>query len=139
MSRVVLYRREPGHRRGGAPFGRPREEFCADFELLARRYLDAWHWRLFRLHFVRGLEWRECAARLGVDRGNFFHGVYRVEMALGRIFAEVRPYGLFPVDAYFRVEGRQEMELLYRTRGPSGPHYHRAKANGAWLPVGGPQ
>jgi hypothetical protein len=76
-------------------------EFRADFWMVARRSLDAWHWRLFVLHFILGLEWRACLLPLRTDRGNFFHGVYRVEARLGRVFRELRPYSLFPVGNYF--------------------------------------
>jgi hypothetical protein len=36
-----------------------------------------------------------------MDRGNFFHSVYRIQQKLGRVFRELEPYGLFPVDDYF--------------------------------------
>jgi hypothetical protein len=43
---------------------------------------------------------------LGIDRGNFFHAVYRIEQKLGRIFRELTPYPLFPVDDYFHGPSR---------------------------------
>ena len=36
-----------------------------------------------------------------MDRGTFFHSVYRIEHKLGRVFAELEPYALFPLDEYF--------------------------------------
>jgi hypothetical protein len=36
---------------------RPREDFRADFELIARRVLEPEDWLVFRLHFLRSLEW----------------------------------------------------------------------------------
>jgi hypothetical protein len=36
-----------------------------------------------------------------LDRGTLFHMVYRVEEKLGRAFAELKPYPLFPVADYF--------------------------------------
>jgi hypothetical protein len=36
-----------------------------------------------------------------MDRGTFFHSVYRIEHRLGRVFAELEPYALFPLDEYF--------------------------------------
>ena len=43
-----------------------------------------------------------------MDRGNFFHAVYRVEQKLGKVFRELKPYALYPLDEYFhgRVEER---------------------------------
>jgi hypothetical protein len=38
---------------------------------------------------------------LKIDRGTFFHTVYRVEEKLGRAFAETEPYALYPLDDYF--------------------------------------
>jgi len=37
-----------------------------------------------------------------IDRGTFFHSVYRIEQRLGRVFRELQPYGLYPLDEYFR-------------------------------------
>ena len=36
-----------------------------------------------------------------MDRGNFFHAIYRIERTLGRAFSEIRPYPLYPLDEYF--------------------------------------
>jgi len=94
--------RRPAGRRGWS-WARPREEFRADFELIARRTLDAGHFAIFRLHFLEGLDWKICCARLRMDRGNFFHSVYRVEQRLGKAYREAAPYALFPVYEYFSV------------------------------------
>jgi len=82
-------------------FGRKREEFSADVLLVARRTLSEADWRLFDLHFVRGLEWFRCYPHLGYSRGYFFHAVYRVEKALGHAWVEVQPYPLCPPSEYF--------------------------------------
>jgi predicted DNA-binding protein (UPF0251 family) len=97
------------HRRAFC-WSRPREEYCADFELLARRVLNAAELRLFRLHELEGVQWPDAAPRLGLSRGNFFHAVYRVEERLGRAFSETRPYGLYPVDEYFGCYGKPRMQ-----------------------------
>jgi hypothetical protein len=94
-------RRQAG--RHGWFWARPREEFRADFELIARRTLDARHYAIFRLHFLEGLDWRACCNRLRMDRGNFFHSVYRIEERLGKAYREAVPYALFPVYEYFSV------------------------------------
>jgi hypothetical protein len=97
---------KPGRRRAGrrsSVWARPREEYRADFELIARRTLDVHHYAIFRLHFLEGLDWRACCNRLGTDRGNFFHRVYRIEEQLGKAYREAAPYGLFPVYEYFSI------------------------------------
>ena len=38
---------------------------------------------------------------MNIDRGTFYHCVYRVEQKLGRTFREVQPYSLYPLDEYF--------------------------------------
>jgi len=82
-------------------WGRKDEEYIADFCLVSRRVLDDFEYKLFRYHFLLGADWRLCSRKLGVDRGNFFHAVYRIEQKLGRVFRELEPYPLFPVDEYF--------------------------------------
>ena len=82
-------------------WGRKDEEFIADFMLVSRRTLEAKEYRLFRLHFLMGADWRICARETGIGRGNFFHAVYRIEQKLGRVFRELEPYALFPVDEYY--------------------------------------
>jgi hypothetical protein len=62
--------------------------------------------RLFRYHFLLGADWKLCAPKLSVDRGNFFHAVYRIEQKLGRAFRELEPYALFPIDEYFNGPSR---------------------------------
>jgi hypothetical protein len=36
-----------------------------------------------------------------MDRGIFFHMIYRIQQKLGRAFREIEPYSLFPLDEYF--------------------------------------
>jgi hypothetical protein len=82
-------------------YGRKREEFMADFCLVSQRVLDPAEYKLFRFHFMLGADWKLCCRRLAMDRGNFFHSVYRIEQKLGKAFAELSPYALYPVDEYF--------------------------------------
>lgn len=98
-------------------YGRPVEEFLADVELTARRALRGLEWRIFDLHFVGGREWRDCCRRLGLDRGAFFHAVYRIMERLGRVWQSVR---IWPLRDYF---GRQLMAGR-RVR------YYRSRAGG---------
>jgi hypothetical protein len=104
MSRVSL---EP-HAGKNRPYswGRKDEEYIADFCLVARRTLSEAEHRLFRYHFLLGADWRLCSRKLGLDRGNFFHAVYRIEQKLGKMFRELQPYPLFPLDDYFHGPSR---------------------------------
>jgi hypothetical protein len=79
----------------------------ADFLAVADRVLDDLELKVFRVHFLLGADWRLCVRRLGVDKGRFFHAVYRIEKKIGRECREVAPYALFPIDAYFNSLPRQ--------------------------------
>jgi hypothetical protein len=82
-------------------WGRRDEEYIADFCIVARRNLTAGEHRLFRFHYLLGADWKLCCRQLKMDRGNFFHEVYRIQEKLGRVLRELRPYSLFPLDEYF--------------------------------------
>jgi hypothetical protein len=82
-------------------YGRKIEEYIADFCGVSRRSLDEEHYRLFRYHYLLGADWRLCCRTLKLDKGDFFHRVYRIEEILGRIFLELKPYALFPLYEYF--------------------------------------
>lgn len=90
----------PG-REGKLTWGRKDEEYIADFCLVSRRALSDFDYQVFKYHFLLGADWKLCTRRLKIDRGNFFHAVYRIEQRLGRVFRELKPYGLFPLDEYF--------------------------------------
>jgi hypothetical protein len=95
-------------------WGRKEEEFVADFELVAKRTLKGQEWDIFRFHFLLGADWRLCCQKMKIDRGTFFHAVYRIEQRLGRTFRDLQPYALFPLDEYFGGVVR---------RGPTMAHY----------------
>jgi hypothetical protein len=86
---------------GCRAYSRKREEYMADFCLIARRALDEEEHRLFRYYFLLGADWRLCARQLKIDRGVLFHSIYRIQRKLGRAFAETEPYAIFPLDEYF--------------------------------------
>lgn len=86
---------------GRRTYSRKREEFIADFCLVSRRSLDDVEYTLFKYHFLLGADWKLCCRQLKMDRGNFFHMVYRIEQKLGRIFCELKPYALYPLNEYF--------------------------------------
>lgn len=105
ISRVSL-ERIPG-REGKYTWGRKDEEYIADFTLVARRSLDDFEYRIFRYHHLLGADWKLCTRMLKMDRGNFFHTVYRIEQKLGQVFRELKPYPLYPVRDYFRTPVRE--------------------------------
>lgn len=107
MSRVSMQFTSGQDRR--MTYGRKDEEYCADFYLVSKRHLDEFEFRIFRFHFLLGADWKLCCRKLGIDRGSFFHAVYRIEHRLGRVFRELQPYALYPLDEYFNGSTR-EME-----------------------------
>ncbi len=62
---------------------------------------------MFRYHFLLGADWKLCCRKLNMDRGTFFHEIYRIEQKLGKVFRELKPHALFPVDEYFNSTGRE--------------------------------
>ncbi len=82
-------------------WGRKDEEYIADFCLVSKRYLEEDEYKLFRYHFLLGADWKLCCRFLKMDRGVFFHNVYRIQPKLGRVFRELQPCALFPLDEYF--------------------------------------
>ncbi len=89
-------------------WGRRDEEYIADFCLVTQRHLAEFDFKVFRYHFLLGADWRLCCQKLQMDRGDFFHLIYGLEEKLGRIYRELRPYSLFPLDEYFggKIRGR---------------------------------
>ena len=74
--------------------------------MISKRTLDDFEYKLFRYHFLLGADWKLCSRQLHIDRGNFFHAVYRIEQKLGRTFRELEPYPLYPLDEYFNGPSR---------------------------------
>ena len=93
-------------------WGRKQEEYIADFCLVSKRALEESEYRLFRYHFLLGADWRLCSRKLGVDRGTFYHAVYRIQEKLGRIFRELEPYPLFPLTDYFYGPAKHTVSCL---------------------------
>jgi hypothetical protein len=89
------------HGGGRITWGRKDEEYIADFYLVTRRFLSPEEWRVFSYHYLLGADWKLCTRRLGLDRGNFFHAIYRIQEKLGKVFREIAPYSLYPLDEYF--------------------------------------
>jgi hypothetical protein len=43
-----------------------------------------------------------------IDRGTFFHAVYRIEQELGQAFGQLEPYALYPLNEYFAGSIRRQ-------------------------------
>jgi hypothetical protein len=84
----------------------------ADFCLVSRRTLDEHQYKIFTNHFLLGADWKLCCRKLGMERGAFFHEVYRIEQKLGRTFRELEPFALFPLDEYFNSTIRRDTQAV---------------------------
>jgi hypothetical protein len=88
-----------------------RAEYAADFILLSRRVLAYRPVELavFEAYHLDELEWLVAVPRVNrllrmarpLNRGSFFHAVYRAEGLLGAAIVDSRPYSLFPPRDYF--------------------------------------
>jgi hypothetical protein len=96
--------RQTGRRAVG--FVRNKQNYCADVYLTAKRHLSASHWDIFRLYFLLGADYKLCGRRLGINRGMLFHAVYNIEEQMGRVWATLAPYPLYPCKNYFSVTDR---------------------------------
>ena len=88
--------------RGKASYGSKLSEFVGDVHIVGKRTLCVDDWNVFRFHHLLGADWKLCCQRLNMTRGNFFHACYRIEETLGRVFRELKPYPLYPLDEYFQ-------------------------------------
>jgi hypothetical protein len=96
-------------------WGRKDEEYMADFLLVSKRTLTEEQHKIFRMHFLLGADYNLCCAKLKLDKGAFFHHIYRIESTLGRVFRELEPFALFPLDEYFKgVKPEDVTELRMR-------------------------
>jgi hypothetical protein len=82
-------------------WGHPDHEFMVDAEMLAKRILEPEEHRIFKLHELSGLDWRDCCRILRTEKGKFFHAVYRMEQKYGRAAREMQPYPLYPIGVYY--------------------------------------
>ena len=91
--------RQPGRRAVG--FVRKKQNYCADVYLTAKRHLSAREWDIFRFFHLQGAGWKLCGHRLGMDKVTVFRNVYRIEEKMGRVWATLAPYSLYPCVEYF--------------------------------------
>lgn len=112
VTSAITYDHSAGPR-GHRVYGRRNEEFIADFELVCRRSLNELEYKVLKMHFMEGADWKQCTERLSLDKGEFFHEVYKVQEKLGRVFRELRPYALFPLDEYFSgIKNNNKVEVM---------------------------
>ncbi len=106
---------------GNRFWGRRNEEYIADFELTSRRSLNEEEYGVFKWHFLYGADWKLCIDKIGVDKGTFFHRVYLLQEKLGRVFREMQPYALFPLDEYFSGIARKKISVMHLRRSGERP------------------
>ncbi|MBM3785721.1 MAG: hypothetical protein FJW30_15255 [Acidobacteria bacterium] len=111
-----------GGKRQSFAWGRKNEEYIADFLLVVQRELDERDYKIFRMKFLLGADWRLCCPRLNMEKGIFFHEVYRIEAQLGRALREMQPYALFPTDEYFGGATREFTAHHPPSKGPRPLH-----------------
>ncbi len=112
MSKVTL-ELCAGGKDGKRTWARRDEDYMADFCLVSKRSLDEYEYKIFRFHFLLGADWRLCCRQLKIDRGTFFHSVYRIQQRLGRIFRELEPFSLYPLDEYFGGVIQKKLPAAY--------------------------
>ena len=86
---------------GGSNWCRKDEDYIADFTLVSRRVLNEQEYAAFKFHYLLGADWRMCCRKLKLDRAQFFRMVYKIEHRLGRVYRELEPYALYPLNEYF--------------------------------------
>jgi hypothetical protein len=123
----VSFDRSPTGRSNRGMWGLKREEYMADFELVARRSLTPAEHRLFRFHHILGASEAMCAKRLGISALAAKKAIQRLEIRLGLAFASVQPYALYPLYDYFnRIRSEPVKPCLLpaaRARTPVVPRF----------------
>ena len=84
-------------------------EYCADFLNLVRR-AGLFEKAMVKMYHLDGSDWRACCIKFRMDKGQFFHSVYRVEQKIGRLAAELRPYPL--IDLSFVINERSDFRRV---------------------------
>lgn len=126
ISRVSL-EANPGRQRKSV-WGLKNEEYIADFCLVSRRTLSDREYKVFKFHYLLGADWKLCCRKMQMDRGTFFHEIYRIEQKLGKTFRELEPHALFPLDEYFNSTGREKVATITQPFGvQSEPALSKAK------------
>jgi hypothetical protein len=101
-------------------WARKHEEFVADFLIVTKRTLNDSEYRIFNYHFLLGADWKLCCRKLKMEKGVFFHTIYRIMVKLGRTFVDLEPYALYPVHDYFHGErARAAIQVMPTRQQPS--------------------
>jgi hypothetical protein len=94
-------------------WARKHEEYVADFLIVTKRTLNESEYKIFNYHFILGADWKLCCRKLNMDKGTFFHALYRIMVKLGRTFVDLEPYALYPIHEYFHGErGRVTVQAI---------------------------
>ncbi len=91
---------------------RPGEEFLADVQA-AQRALERNLQRALALS-LEG-DWRYCSKRMGLDRGQWFHELYRARQRFGQ---ECYQRGLYPFGVYFHQPSIPQQQHIAPEQGP---------------------
>lgn len=96
----AIYRSINRYRSGRVAWSwsRPNEEFLADVQLCAKRALSPSDYRLYVMHVVEGLTYRQCLKPLGLDRIGFNVAYNRIVRNVAAEFARSK---VWPVSQYF--------------------------------------
>ncbi len=83
---------------GGCALGwhRPASNFVCDFELTGRRVLEGFDRQTFERYVI---------GQLGEGKVSCHRSLDRVRIRAGQAFAELKPYGLWPVRDYYNASG----------------------------------
>jgi hypothetical protein len=105
-------------------YARLDEDYICDFCNVSRHALTNFDYNIFRYHFLLGADWRLCCRQLRIDRGTYFHALYRIQQRLGRVYRELEPYSLYPISEYFAgtlTRSNLAIMPLVRKRNPVRP------------------
>jgi hypothetical protein len=89
--------------------GHKSDEFLADFYLVSKRHLSESDWQFFKLNFLMGGE-EICKRRMTASV--YANTCARIETALGRVFRELEPFPLHPLDEYFSPVPRSRKKTV---------------------------
>ena len=125
----VSYKETPIGKSHRGTWSRKEEEYIADFEMVSRRHLDEWHYKIFRYHFLLGADYRLCCRKMAVPKGYFLHAIYRIEERLGKVFYQLKPYALYPPHDYFvfRLPGPIQPTRVEPNARPKPPGFQSRK------------
>jgi hypothetical protein len=87
---------------------RPKQNWAADFVLLGKRAVTTEQWLMLWRVGVLGQDPLRAAASIGIPAGARRHVYYRAQALAGQAYAETRPYGIWPVSAYYATSNQLE-------------------------------